>query len=60
MIDGGRTIANVAGVEVCLYEAMRDIAAQFAGGGMTIETFIDALETLANTAAAKGGQHACT
>lgn len=50
MIDGGRTVANIAGVDICLYEAMRELALQFAHGGMTIEEYLDTLEYMALTA----------
>ena len=50
MIDGGRTIAQVGDVDVCLYEAMRDLAAQFAAGGMSIDEYLDALERMTDDA----------
>lgn len=50
MIDDGRTVATIAGVDICLYDAMRELALQFAHGGMTIEEYIDTLEYLALTA----------
>lgn len=50
MIDGGRTVATIAGVDICLYEAMRELALQFAHGGMTIEEYLDTLEYMALTA----------
>lgn len=50
MIDGGRTIANIAGMDICLYEAMRELALQFAHGGMTIDEYIDTLEYMTSTA----------
>lgn len=53
MIDGGRTCALVANVEVCLYEALRDLAGQFCDGGMTIDEFLDAMERLTDDAARK-------
>lgn len=60
MIDGGRTCALVANVEVCLYEAMRDLAAQFAEGDMTIDEFLDVMERLTYDAAGKEGDYAHT
>lgn len=50
MIDGGRIVAKIAGKEICLYEAMRDLALQFAHGGMTIDEYLDTLEYMALTA----------
>ena len=60
MMDGGETIANVAGIEICIYEAMRDAAEQFCKGDMTIEVFSDILLALVEAYEAKGGQCACT
>lgn len=53
MIDGGRTVAQVGNMEICLYEAMRELAAQFAAGGMSIDEYLDALERLTDDAARK-------
>lgn len=53
MVDGGRTVAQVGDVEVCLYEAMRDLAGQFATGGMSIDEYLDALERMTDDAARK-------
>lgn len=50
MIDGGRTVAKIAGLDICLYESMRDLALQFAHGGMTIDEYLDTLEYMALTA----------
>lgn len=50
MIDGGRTVAKIAGLDICLYEAMRELALQFAHGGMTIDEYLDTLEYMALTA----------
>lgn len=50
MIDGGRTVANIAGMEICLYEVMRELALQFAHGDMTIDDYLDTLERMALTA----------
>ena len=47
MIDGGITVVTLAGHEMCLYEAMRELAGQFSRGGMSIDCFIDCLEELA-------------
>lgn len=47
MIDGGITVVTLAGHEMCLYEAMRELAGQFSRGGMSIECFLDSLEELA-------------
>lgn len=47
MIDGGITVMTLAGHEMCLYEAMRELAGQFSRGGMSIDCFIDCLEELA-------------
>lgn len=58
MTDGGRTIAHVAGVEVCIYDAMRDTAEQFCKGNMSIDEFSDILLTLVEAYEAKGGVHA--
>lgn len=60
MIDGGRTCALVANVEVCLYEAMRDLAGQFSNGGMTIDEFLDVMEQLTSDAARKEDDYAHT
>lgn len=60
MIDGGRTCALVANVEVCLYEAMRDLAGQFSNGGMTIDEYLDAMEQLTYDATRKEGGYAHT
>lgn len=46
MINGGKSVAVVAGYDYCLYEAMRDLAGQFANGGMTIDNYLDTLERL--------------
>ena len=53
MIDGGKVVARVGNVGICLYEAMRDLAAQFAAGGMTIDTFLDGLERMSDDAVRK-------
>ena len=53
MIDGGRTVAQVGNVEICLYEAMRDLAAQFAAGGMSIDEYLDAMERMTDDAVRK-------
>lgn len=53
MIDGGKVVAQVGNIEICLYEAMRDLAAQFATGGMTIDAFLDGLERLSDDAMRK-------
>lgn len=47
MIDGGITVVTLAGHEMCLYEAMRELAGQFNRGGMSIDCFLDCLEELA-------------
>lgn len=52
MIDGGLPVAYVNGIPVTLYEAMKDLARQFVGGGMSIDVFIDGLERLAADATA--------
>lgn len=54
MIDGGKVVAKVGNVEICLYEAMRDLAAQFAAGGITIDNYLDGLERLTDDAVRKG------
>lgn len=53
MIDGGKVVAQVGNCEICLYEAMRDLAAQFAAGGMTIDEYLDSLERLTDDAVGK-------
>lgn len=53
MIDGGKMVARVGNIEICLYEAMRDLAAQFASGNMTIDDYLDGLERLTDDAARK-------
>lgn len=53
MIDGGKTVAQVGDVDVCLYEAMRDLAVQFAAGGMTIDEYLDVLERITDDAERK-------
>lgn len=53
MIDGGKVVAQVGNIEICLYEAMRDLAEQFAAGGMTIEDYLDSLERLTDDAVRK-------
>lgn len=53
MIDGGKVVAMVGNMEICLYEAMRDLAAQFAAGDMTIDEYLDALEGLTDDAVRK-------
>lgn len=58
MINGGRTVAQVGNVEICLYEAMRDLAAQFAAGGMSIDEYLDALERLTDDAAERRQDYA--
>lgn len=58
MIDGGRTVAQVGNVEICLYEAMRDLAAQFAAGGMSIDEYLDALECMTDDAAERRQDYA--
>lgn len=50
MIDGGITVANISGVEICLYDAMRELALQFAHGDMSIDDYLDTLERMALTA----------
>lgn len=50
MIDGGRTVAKIAGMDICLYEVMRELAIQFAHGGMTIDEYLNTLEYMALTA----------
>lgn len=50
MIDGGITVVTMNGYEMCLYEAMRELAGQFSRGGMSIECFLDSLEYLALSA----------
>lgn len=60
MIDGGRTVAQIGNVEICLYEAMRDLAAQFAAGGMSIDEYLDALERLTEDAAERRQDYAHT
>lgn len=54
MIDGGKVVAQVGDIKVCLYEAMRVLALQFAAGGMTIDTFLDGLERLSDDAVKEG------
>lgn len=54
MIDGGKVVAQIGDIKVCLYEAMRVLALQFAAGGMTIDTFIDGLERLSDDAVKEG------
>ena len=58
MINGGRTVAQVGNVQICLYEAMRDLAAQFAAGGMSIDEYLDALVRLADDAAERRQDYA--
>ena len=58
MIDGGRTVAQVGNMEICLYEAMRDLAAQFAAGGMSIDEYLDSLERLTYDAAERRQDYA--
>lgn len=58
MIDGGRTVAQVGNVEICLYEAMRDMAAQFAAGDMSKDEFLDALECMTDDAAERRQDYA--
>lgn len=58
MIDGGRTVALVGNMEICLYEAMRDLAAQFAAGGMSIDEYLDALEYITDDAAERRQDYA--
>lgn len=53
MIDGGKVVAQVGDIEICLYEAMRDLAAQFAAGGMSIDEYLDAMERMTDDAARK-------
>lgn len=53
MIDGGKVVAQIGNIDICLYEAMRDLAAQFANGGMTIDDFLDGLERLTDDAVRK-------
>lgn len=53
MIDGGKVVAQVGDIEICIYEAMRDLAAQFAAGGMTIDDYLDGLERLTDDAVRK-------
>lgn len=53
MIDGGKVVAHIGNVEICLYEAMRDLAAQFAAGDMTIDDYLDGLERLTDDAVRK-------
>ncbi len=50
MIDGEKVVAHIGNIEVCLYEAMRDLAAQFAAGNMTIDEYLDALERVTDDA----------
>lgn len=50
MIDGGKVVAKISNMEICLYEAMRDLAAQFAAGDMTIDVYLDSLERLTDDA----------
>ena len=58
MIDGGKVVAQVGNIEICLYEAMRDLAAQFAYGGMTIDEYLDALERMTDDAAERRQDYA--
>lgn len=60
MIDGGKVVARVGNIRICLYEAMRDLAAQFAAGGMTIDEYLDSLERLTDDAERKGVTHGNT
>lgn len=53
MIDGGKVVAQVGNIVICLYEAMRDLATQFAAGGMTIDDYLDGLERLTDDAVRK-------
>ena len=53
MIDGGKMVAQIGNIEICIYEAMRDLAAQFAAGGMSIDEYLDALERMTDDAARK-------
>ncbi len=53
MIDGEKVVAHIGNIEVCLYEAMRDLAAQFAAGDMTIDVYLDGLERLTDDAVRK-------
>ena len=53
MIDGGKVVARIGNIEICLYEAMCDLAAQFAAGGMTIDVYLDGLERLTDDAVRK-------
>lgn len=53
MIDGGKMVARIGNIEICLYEAMRDLAAQFAAGSMTIDDYLDGLERLTDDAVRK-------
>lgn len=46
MIDGEKVVAQVGNMKICLYEAMRELAAQFAAGSMTIDEYLDSLERL--------------
>lgn len=54
MIDGGKVVAQVGNIKICLYEAMRELAAQFAAGDMTIDNYLDGLERLTDDVVRKG------
>lgn len=58
MIDGGKVVAQVGNIEICLYEAMRVLALQFASGGMSIDEYIDALERMTDDAAGRRQDYA--
>lgn len=60
MIDGGKVVANVGNIEICLYEAMHMLALQFATGGMSIDEYFDALECLTDDAAGRRRDYAHT
>jgi len=50
MIDGSRTVAKIGNKEICLYEAMRGLALEFAHGAVSIEEFLETLEYMAHLA----------
>lgn len=54
MIDGGKVVAQIGNIKICLYEAMRVLALQFATGDMTIDAFLDGLERLTDDAIKEG------
>lgn len=59
MIDGDLVVAVTPAGDYHLYEAMKDLAQQFADGGMTIDDFLIKMLRLAEAAERKQRERRC-